>query len=412
MKTGWNEHFSERGQTVRSSAIRELLKVTERPDTISFAGGLPAPELFPIEEFRRACDTVLSEHGRVALQYGATEGYRPLREYVAGHLQQRGLKFAADDVIITGGSQQALDLVGKLFIDKGDPIVVESPSYVGGLQAFQMYGPRFVTVPADADGLRTDLLEEALRQHPRFIYALPNFQNPSGATLTIERRRKLAELADKYDVPIVEDDPYAELIFEGEPLPPVTRFAQELRGAEAASLHLGTFSKTLSPGLRLGWIAAPAEVIRKIVLLKQGTDLHTSMFTQAVAYEIARSDFIDEHVRQIRAVYGERMLAMIAALEKYFPPEVTWTKPLGGMFVWVRLPDGIDGREVLRIAVDNKVAFVPGHAFFAEGNTGYEYMRLNFSNSSVERIEEGIRRLAQAVSRVIESTRVSASVRA
>ena len=407
----WNEHFAERGRTVRSSAIRELLKVTELPDTISFAGGLPAPELFPIAQFRSACDKVLSENGAASLQYGATEGWRPLREFVASHLRERGLQFTTDEVIITAGSQQALDLVGKLFIDRGDPIVVESPSYVGGLQAFHMYGPEYVSLPTDADGLRVDLLEAALQRRPKFIYVLPNFQNPSGATLTIERRRALAEFADRHNVPIVEDDPYAELIFQGDPLPAVTRFAQERRGPDAASLHLGTFSKTLSPGLRLGWIAAPPEVARKVVQLKQGTDLHTSTFTQAVAYEIARSGFIDEHVQMIRAVYGERMRTMAAALETYLPPEASWSKPLGGMFFWVRLPEGVDSREVLKIAVENKVAFVPGNAFFAGGDTGYEYMRLNFSNATPARIEEGVRRLGNAVTQVTDRARVSVSAR-
>jgi 2-aminoadipate transaminase len=253
--------------------------------------------------------------------------------------------------------------------------------------------------------LRTDLLERALQQRPKFIYALPNFQNPSGATLTIERRRVLAELADQHDVPIVEDDPYAELIFEGEPFPAVTHFAQELRGPAAASLHLGTFSKTLAPGLRLGWIAAPAEVTRKIVQLKQGTDLHTSTFTQVVAHEIARTGFLDEHIRIIRGVYRERMLAMVSALEKHFPAEATWAVPRGGMFLWVRLPNGVDSREVLNLAVENKVAFVPGNAFFASGDTGYEFMRLNFSNCTPERIEEGVRRLGKAASQVIERAR-------
>ena len=409
MNIDWSEHFSERGRTVRSSAIRELLKVTELPDAISFAGGFPAPELFPIEQFRAASDKVLRENGPASLQYGATEGYRPLREFVAGHLQQRGMQFTTDEVIITAGSQQALDLVGKLFIDEGDAVVVENPSYVGGLQAFHMFGPKYVAVPTDADGLCTNHLEAALNDNPKFIYVLPNFQNPSGSTLTLERRRAVAEIADAHGVPIVEDDPYAELMFEGEPLPAITSIAQKVRGAGAASMHLGTFSKTLAPGLRLGWIAAPAEVTRKVVQLKQGTDLHTSTFTQMVAYEIARTGFIDKHVREIRKVYHARMVAMSEALKKYFPTETSWKNPLGGMFLWVRLPDGVDSREVLKIAVENKVAFVPGNAFFASGDTGFEYMRLNFSNSTPSRIEEGVRRLGSAVARVMEAAGVTAA---
>src|SRR5690242_4695383 len=360
----WDERFALRGRTVRSSAIRELLKVTELPDTISFAGGLPAPELFPLALFREACIRVLGEIGPPALQYGSTEGYRPLREFVAARLRQRGMDFSADQVLITAGSQQALDLVGKLMIDPGDAVVIESPTYVGALQAFNMYGPSYLSVATDADGLRTDVLAKILRRRPKFIYVLPNFQNPSGATLSLKRRHELAEIADAFDVLIVEDDPYAELRFTDVTLPAITHLSQQLRGPDAPAIHLGTFSKTLSPGLRLGWIAGPREVVRKLVQLKQGTDLHTSTFTQMVAYEAARDGFIEKHVLEIRRVYHERMLAMSEALKKHFPPGTSWTEPQGGMFLWVTLPGHVDSREVLKVAVQNKVAFVPGNSFF------------------------------------------------
>jgi 2-aminoadipate transaminase len=344
MKTLWEERYALRMGRMRSSIIRELLKLTERPEVISFAGGLPAPEVFPIEEFRAAADRVLSEHGPEALQYSTTEGYRPLREMIARHTARYGIVAKPENVLITSGSQQALDLLGRVFLNPGDRILVERPTYLGALQAWNAYQAEYIGVPMDDEGLRTDYLEEALRAGPKFIYALPNFQNPTGVTLSLERRRRLVELAAEAGVPIIEDDPYGQLRYEGEHLPPLVVLEGQLHSNDDECcysgnvIYLSTFSKTLAPGLRLGWVIAPTEVINRLVQAKQGADLHTSTFIQMVAYEVARGGFLDRHVREIRAVYRARRDAMLAALEEYFPEGARWTHPQGGLFLWATLP--------------------------------------------------------------------------
>jgi 2-aminoadipate transaminase len=407
MKTLWEERYALRMGRMRSSIIRELLKLTERPEVISFAGGLPAPEVFPIQEFRAAADRVLSEHGPEALQYSTTEGYRPLREMIARHTARYGIVAKPENVLITSGSQQALDLLGRVFLNPGDRILVERPTYLGALQAWNAYQAEYIGVPMDDEGLRTDYLEEALRAGPKFIYALPNFQNPTGVTLSLERRRRLVELAAEAGVPIIEDDPYGQLRYEGEHLPPLVVLEGQLHSNDDECcysgnvIYLSTFSKTLAPGLRLGWVIAPTEVINRLVQAKQGADLHTSTFIQMVAYEVARGGFLDRHVREIRAVYRARRDAMLAALEEYFPEGVRWTHPQGGLFLWATLPAGLDAQELLPLALEReKVAFIPGGPFFPdepEQNT----MRLNFSYLPPERIAEGIRRLG----RVLNDTR-------
>ena len=316
MPTPWSHRFAQRTKTITSSAIRELLKLTQRPEVISFAGGLPAPEMFPVEQFQEACTRVLSTNGAAALQYGATEGYPPLREMIARHMSRYGIIAQPENVLITSGSQQALDLIAKLLINRGDRILVEAPTYLGALQAFNVFGAEYVTVPCDEHGLRTELLEDALRSGPKFMYILPNFQNPGGTTLSLARRDALVFLADKYGIPIIEDDPYGQLRYEGEHLPPLVLLDRENNRRDDGYLlgnviYLSTFSKTLAPGLRLGWIVAPQEVISKLVQLKQGADLHTSTFVQMVAYEVARDGFLDEHVKTIRNVYGERRDLML-----------------------------------------------------------------------------------------------------
>jgi 2-aminoadipate transaminase len=390
-----------------SSAIRELLKLTQIPGIISFAGGLPAPDVFPVEEFKQACDVVLSEVGAQALQYSTTEGYYPLREIISRHSCRYGIKVDPDNIQITSGSQQALDLLGKLFINAGDRILVEAPTYLGALQAWNAYGPEYVTVPSDENGMQTDALEEALRTGPKFIYVLPNFQNPTGVTLALERRKKLIELADQYGVPIIEDDPYGQLRYEGDHLPPVVVLDDQHQKNGSSTYHgnviyLSTFSKTLAPGIRLAWIVAPKEVINKIVQGKQGADLHTSTFIQMVAFEVAKGGFLDEHVRVIRKVYGKRRDVMLNAMEKNFPEGVHWTRPQGGMFLWVTLPDGLDARELLEEATALKVAYVPGAPFFPCGG-GENTMRLNFSNATPEMIEEGIARLGEVIRNAINN---------
>jgi 2-aminoadipate transaminase len=390
-----------------SSVIRELLKFTEQPDIISFAGGLPAPEVFPLKEFQEACNQVLQEHGAYALQYGTTEGYLPLREMIARHNSRYSVRVTAENIMITSGSQQALDFIGRLFINRGDYIVVESPTYLGALQAWNAYGAQYISVPSDENGMIMDDLEEALRIGPKFIYILPNFQNPSGSTLSLERRKRLVLLADQYGVPIVEDDPYGQLRFDGDHIPSVASLDSSYRHEDNGEytgnvIYLSTFSKLLAPGLRLAWVIAPPKVIRKLVMTKQAADLHTSTFNQYVAYEVAKGGFLDEHVKVIRATYKERRDVMIEMMEEMFPSEVTWSKPLGGMFLWGVLPDHIDAAEVLKVAVDRKVAFVPGASFHPNGG-GKNTMRLNFSFSKPEVIREGITRLGLTLKEALAS---------
>lgn len=403
MSTIWSSRYASRMNGVQSSTIRELLKVSERPDVISFGGGLPSPDVFPVQRFEEACHKVLAEHGSEALQYGRTEGYEPLREMIAQNLARYGIVAQIENVLITSGSQQALDLIGKLLINRGDRLLLEAPTYLGALQAFNVYGAHYLPVSIDRDGLRTELLEGALRSGPKFMYVLPNFQNPAGVTLSAGRRHQLISLADKYGIPIVEDDPYGQLRYEGEHLPPLVVVDREnLRRDNGYSIgnviYLSTFSKTLAPGIRLAWIVAPPDVIRKLVLLKQGADLHTSTFIQQVAFEVARDGFLDEHVKHIRRVYRERRDAMLDSLKEFFPAESTWTRPEGGLFLWVTLPDRVESQALFETAIREKVAFVPGHSFYAgDQREGGRHMRLNFSKPNAEQIREGIRRLAIAV---------------
>lgn len=408
MQTPWEYRYAHRTQKMGSSVIRELLKLTEQPDIISFAGGLPAPKVFPVKEFREACNYVLDHFGPQALQYSTTEGYLPLREMIARHNARFSVEVTADNIMITSGSQQALDFIGRLFLNRGDYIVVESPTYLGALQAWNAYGAQYIAVRSDEHGMIVDELEAALRVGPKFIYVLPNFQNPSGSTLSLDRRHKLIEIADKYGVPIVEDDPYGQLRYEGEHIPSVVSLDSEYRGPNGSHysgnvIYLSTFSKLLAPGLRLAWVVAPPQVIRKLVMTKQAADLHTSSFNQYVAYEVAKGGFLDEHVKVIRATYKERRDVMIEMMEEMFPAGVTWRKPQGGMFLWGVLPEHMDAAEVLKRAVEKKVAFVPGAAFHPNGG-GQNTMRINFSYSAPEIIREGITRLGTTLKEFVRET--------
>jgi len=405
MSTLWKSRYALRMLGIKNSAIRELSKVTQRPEVISFGGGLPAPEVFPVERFAEACHQVLAEHGAESLQYGAIEGYQPLREMIARNMARYGILSKAENVLITSGSQQALDLIGKLLINPGDSVLVEAPTYLGALQAFNVYGAQYVSVPVDEDGLVTGQLESRLRAGPKFMYVLPNFQNPAGVTLSEGRRHELILLADQYGVPIIEDDPYGQLRYEGEHLAPLVVLDREnLRRDNGFALgnviYLSTFSKTLAPGLRLAWIVAPTDVIGKLLQLKQAADLHTSTFNQFVAYEVARDGLLDRHVKLIRQVYRERRDVMLQALKEFFPQEVTWTHPQGGLFLWVTMPQGTDGQELFQAALAEDVAFVPGDCFYAnDSEEGCRHMRLNFSYSKPEQIREGVRRLSLALKR-------------
>ncbi len=373
-----------------SSIIREILKLLDDKDVISLAGGIPDPELLPLEEITEATRRVLKEDGVQSLQYSTTEGYLPLREFLAERLNKQGIIADASNIIITSGSQQGLDLLGKLFINPGDVVITEHPTYLGIIQSFTTYGATFCSLPIDDQGLQVGLLEEALRKNnPALIYTLPNFQNPAGVTLPLGRRRKLAELAIQHRVPILEDDPYGELRYYGEPLPAI----KSLSCAENTIL-LGTISKTIAPGHRLGWVVAHEKVIKKLVLAKQAVDLHSNTFSQRVIYEYCRQGHLDQHLKLLRRKYGEKRDAMLMAVKKYFPPEIEWTKPEGGLFLWVTLPEGISSSKLLKESIKRGVAFVPGSAFFTDGS-GENTLRLSFSNASPEELELGIKRLAE-----------------
>ncbi len=404
MKTFWHDRYALRTQSMKGSAIRELLKITQMPDIISFAGGMPAPEIFPVEEFKQACTRVLDEHGPEALQYGTTDGYVPLREMIARHTNQYGIKVTAENVMITTGSQQALDLIGRIFINPGDRILTESPTYLGAIQAWTAYNAQYVTVPLDDHGIQVDKLEQALRTGPKFMYILPNFQNPTGVTISLERRQELVNLADKYGVPIIEDDPYGQLRYEGKHLPALELLDDQLHANNGSYhgnvIYLSTFSKTLAPGIRLAWVIATPEIIQKLVMAKQGADLHTSTFNQIVAYEVSRKGFLDEHIKKINTVYKERRDIMLEELENNMPEGVKWTKPHGGLFLWVSLPEVCNTVEILPKAVEKKVAFVPGTSFYPDGS-GKNTMRLNFSNAQPDKIRIGIRRLAETIKETI-----------
>jgi 2-aminoadipate transaminase len=402
----WDKLYARRVAHMTSSAIRELLKVTEQPGFISFAGGLPAPEVFPVEEVASVSARILRDSGPQALQYGPTEGYRPLRELLAEHMRHGGGAVTVDNVLITTGSQQGIDLVGKILLDPEDAVVVESPTYLATLQAWRAYEARFLGVRSDDHGIQTEHLEELLEQRPKLVYCVPNFQNPSGVTLSVDRRRQLADISLRHGLPIVEDDPYRDVRFEGNHLPRLLEVEAKDRSDSRETyrgnvISLGTFSKILSPGLRVGWVIAAPQVIGQLVQAKQGTDLHTASFNQMIAYEMMRSGFLDRHLPIIVDTYRERRDVMIAALAEHFPEGTTWTRPEGGMFLWVTLPDDIDAEELLRDAIKREVAFVPGRPFHVDGS-GANTMRLNFSNSTPGQIRDGIGRLGEVISGYLE----------
>jgi len=387
--------FSQRAQKLTSSTIREILKVTERPEVISFAGGLPSPTGFPVDTINAAFDRVLRDNGRAALQYGPTEGYRPLREWVANDLKRVGADdVQVDEILIVSGSQQALDMLGKLFIDPGSKVLVEDPSYLGALQSFSLFEPVYQTVPTDGGGLIPESLTPERAEGARFLYALPNFQNPTGTTLNLERRKELVKRCAELRVPIIEDDPYGDLRYAGEPLPGLLGLG---RAAGATVIRLGSFSKVLAPGLRLGYIAAPKEIIAKLVQIKQATDLHTATLTQMAVYETIKDGFLDFHLPAVRDLYKEQCGYMLAALEEYFPASATWTRPEGGMFLWVTLPEHIDAYELLDRAIANNVAFVPGAPFYAGDEVKSNTLRLSFVTVPEDRIREGVAILGRLI---------------
>jgi len=397
----WESRFAARTKRMQSSVIRELLKLTVQPEIISFAGGLPAPEFFPVREFQEACRYVLDVSGPAALQYSPSEGYVPLKEFLGEAMSKYGIQVEIENILLVHGSQQGLDLIGKLFVDTDACILTSRPTYLGGLQAWNAYEAQYCTVPMDEDGMIVEEIPGLLRSgtKPRFVYVLPNFHNPAGTTLSLERRQRLAEIAREHDLIIVEDDPYGELRFEGDDITPLWRMAPE------RTLYLSTFSKTLAPGIRLAWVVAPKAIIGRLVQAKQGADLHTGTFIQMVANDICQRGILRQHVRRLRSAYRARRDAMVEAMEEHFPPGTAWTVPQGGLFLWVRTPERINTREFLLQAVEAKVAFVPGFAFYPGEEGGEHSMRLNFSYSNEDVINEGIARLGRAMKKQLAGAR-------
>ena len=375
----WSQHFAARVERMKPSAIREVLKLTQRGDVISFAGGLPAPSLFPVEAIGRAAGTVLAKRGRQALQYHTTEGYAPLRAKLAAGLP----KAEADRILVTAGSQQGLDLIGRVLLDPGDRVAVAAPTYMGALRAFDAYQVRYHAIASDDQGMLTDAVREVLAERPKILYVIPDFDNPGGTTAPLERRRAIVEAAAEHGVLICEDAPYRDLRFEGDPLP--TLFELNPDGV----VHFGTFSKTMVPGFRLGWLTGPPAIVERATYAKQAADLQTATFTQMVADAWLEEGGWNAQLDRVRAYYHRQRDAMIAALEEHMPDGVTWTTPSGGMFLWVELPKGLDATALVARAVDVGVAYVPGAPFFSDGS-GKNTLRLSYSVASLDDIERGI----------------------
>ncbi len=390
--------FANRMEALKPSDIREAMKmIAANPGTISFAGGLPDPKLFPAEAMREATNKTLKENSDIALQYGLTLGRVSLREKIVGLMAREGVKSTVDNIAITTGSQQAISLSTMLFLNPGDVTITENPSYLGALSAFKPYETGYIGVDGDDEGMLMDKLEETIKNNPnvKMIYVIPNFQNPTGKTWSLERRKKLIEIANKYDLPIIEDNAYGEVRFEGERIPSIQSLDTEGR-----VLHLGSFSKILSPGLRVGWICTDKNVISKFELVKYGCDLQSAELAQMQVDEYLANNDIDEHLSKIIKVYGERRDLMINAIKENFPPEAKYVYPEGGMFVWVDLPDHINTRELLKLALKKKVAFVPGGSFYPQGDCESS-LRLNFSTMENEKIVEGIKILGSLLKEVI-----------
>jgi 2-aminoadipate transaminase len=410
----WNSFFAKRVELTTRSAIRELLKYTIQPDVISFAGGLPAPEHFPVERIRQATNTVLAQHGPEALQYSTTEGMPELRSFLAQRLSSETLRVKPENILIVTGSQQALDLMARVFVNEHDRVILENPTYLGMLQTLRPYDLTYLPVPTDADGMWIEVVPALLRQRPQLMYVVPTYQNPQGTTLVKQRRLALIHMLESYPVPLVEDNPYSELCYTGEVEPSLMELDAHslgIRELNGRVIFTSTFSKILSPGLRVGWIAAPLPVIDMLVAAKQGTDLHTSTFVQYIIQEVVRDGFLESHIATLRTTYRQRRDIMLAAMEHYFPEEVSWSHPAGGLFLMVYLPQYLDAQELLQEALAYKVAFVPGVDFHVD-NSGHNTFRLNFSHESPPKIEEGMRRLGQVLKHAVGQRDLPLRVRA
>ncbi len=387
--------YSDRSKGMKASEIRELLKISQLPGVISFAGGLPNPKAFPVSIIKEISSELLEENGATILQYGQTEGLMELRELLAERLQKDGIEADMDNILITVGSQEGLDITGKIFLNKDDVVLLGLPSYLGGINAFRAYRSKLEGIPLDDEGMAVGLLEEKILELERegkkikIIYVIPTFQNPAGVVMPESRRKKLVEIAREHDLMIVEDDPYSKLRFDGDPVKPIKAFDENV-------IYMATFSKILSPGFRLAFIAAPKDVIRKMAIAKQSIDLCSPTITQFIAYEIIKRGLLDEHIPRIAEMYKKKRDIMINAMEEYFPDGCKWTRPNGGMFLWVRLPENVSTMEMFDDALRKKVAYVHGKAFHVDGS-GTNTMRLNFSNPSDEEIKKGIKRLGEVI---------------
>ncbi|MEP0943005.1 MAG: PLP-dependent aminotransferase family protein [Rhizobiaceae bacterium] len=395
----WEDIFASRASRMKASEIRELLKLLEQPDIISFAGGIPDPNLFPVADFRDAFSKALSDdRGSTALQYSISEGYPPLRQWIVDQMAKLGIPCSVDNILITSGSQQALDYLGKLLLSPGDTALVGWPTYMGALGAFNAYEPEYDRLVAHGNRSAEDYRQSAQAKDSqvKFAYMSVDFANPTGETMDRAARENLLDIADELDIAVIEDAAYQSLRYDGEVIPPILALEIERKGHidKARTVYCGSFSKTLSPGLRVGWVCAATPLISKLVLLKQAADLHSSTINQMAIHEVASGGF-DQQVAKIKASYQARRDRMLTALQRFMPEGVTWTQPEGGMFVWVTLPDELDGAELLATSLQtHRVAFVPGRAFFADGSNG-NTMRLSFSQANEATIEEGIRRLGE-----------------
>jgi 2-aminoadipate transaminase len=397
-------HFSERTKEMRASEVRELLKLLQVPDMISFAGGFPNPESFPTDLIREILTDVLKKDGAQALQYGITEGYAPLRDSVADRMKKRGVDVSKENVLIVSGSQQAIDLMGKIFIDPKDTIVISAPTYLAALTNWAIMQATFESVPIDQDNMRMDIFEEKVRRlskranPPEIVYALPNFQNPAGVTMPEKNRKKLVDLASEYDFIVLEDDPYGDLRYEGDPIPPLKHWDDEGR-----VVYMSTFSKILAPGLRVGWVVADPEILKKLIIAKQSADVCTNVLGQRIAHEYIVRGHIDPQIEKIKQLYKRKMRLMLSGMDEFMPEGIEWTKPEGGMFLWVTLPEQMDSAELLQKALRKRVAFVTGKAFFADPKDGTNSLRLNFTHPSDTMITEGLRRLGSVLNQEIVS---------
>ena len=393
--------YAKRMDLFKKSELGEILKLIEEPDIISFAGGLPASELFPVEEMKKVSVKVLDENGEEALQYSGSQGYLPLRNHIAKRMNEKGkTNVKAEDILVTSGSQQALDFAGNVFLDEGDIVLCESPSYLGALNAFKGYKPRIMEVPTDKEGMITEGLEKILKENDRvkFIYVIPDFQNPTGVTWSLDRRKKFMEVVNKYEIPVIEDNPYGELRYEGEFLPALKSF-----DTKGLVIYLGTFSKIFCPGYRLGWTCASKDILQKFITCKENSDLQTSTIGQRELSKYIDDYDLDEKKKKIKSTYKKRRDLMLDCMEKEFPEGVSFTHPHGGLFTWVKLPEKLNAQDLMKKCVENKVAYVPGGFFFPEGNKE-NYFRLNYSSSKEEKIVEGIKRLGDVLKEALNET--------